>query len=191
MEFEISSESPPQRKDNVQMTKDSDTFPRGSTPVPDPTILTTQQLYREIATSREILETRLNAMDTATDLNKQATDKIPNIIDNKVAQLKNVFDERFATVVEKFRSIETQFKERDTRTEQSSKDSKVAVDAALQAAKEAVGEQNKSNALAIAKSETAFTKQLDQIGALIMATTRPFTKSFLLNLRNRLFMASS
>ena len=43
----------------------------------------------------------------------------------------------------------------------------VAVDAALQAAKEAVGEQNKSNALAIAKSEATFTKQIDQIGVLI------------------------
>jgi hypothetical protein len=41
------------------------------------------------------------------------------------------------------------------------------VDAALQAAKEAVGEQNKSNALAIAKSEATFTKQIDQIGVLI------------------------
>lgn len=60
------------------------------------------------------------------------------------------------------------------RTEQSSKDSKVAVDAALQAAKEAVGEQNKSSALAIAKSETATTKQIDQLGILIQNNTKAF-----------------
>jgi hypothetical protein len=154
------------------MTKDHDTYPSGSTPVPDPTILTTQQLYREIATSREILETRLNAMDTATDINKNATDKIPAIIKSQVDQLRNVVEERFATVNEKFHSIDTQFKERDTRTEQSSKDSKVAVDAALQAAKEAVGEQNKSNALANAKMEAAFTKQIDQMITLITTTNK-------------------
>ncbi len=149
-----------------------DTEPRGSTPVPDPTILTTQQLVASvvslkefIATTRELLETRLDAMDTATRLNKEQMDRIPGMIDEKLAQFKDL-------AMEKFHSIETQFKERDTRTEQSSKDSKVAVDAALQAAKEAVGEQNKSSALAIAKSETATNKQLDQIGTLINSTNK-------------------
>ena len=87
-------------------------------------------------------------------------DRLPERIDSSVKQLREVQDE-------KFRSIGTQFIERDTRTEQTSRDSKVAVDAALQAAKEAVGEQNKSNALAIAKSEATFTKQIDQIGVLV------------------------
>ncbi len=149
-----------------------DTEPRGSTPVPDPTILTTQQLLASvvslkefISTTRELLETRLDAMDTATRLNKEQMDRIPEMIDDKLTQFKYL-------TLEKFHSIETQFKERDTRTEQSSKDSKVAVDAALQAAKEAVGEQNKSSALAIAKSEASTNKQLDQIGTLINSTNK-------------------
>jgi hypothetical protein len=87
------------------------------------------------------------------------------IINEKVEHLRSLHDE-------KFDSIATQFRERDTRTEQTSKDSKVAVDAALQAAKEAVGEQNKSNALSISKSEAAFTKQIDQIGTLITTTAK-------------------
>ncbi len=149
-----------------------DQTPRGSTPVPDPTILTTQQLIAAIAATRELLETRLDGMDRATQLNKEQMDKFPQMIDERIHSIEKIRDEKFSTVNEKFRSIETQFKERDTRSEQSSKDSKVAVDAALQAAKEAVGEQNKSNALAIAKSETAFTKQLDQIIALITATNK-------------------
>jgi hypothetical protein len=74
---------------------------------------------------------------------------------------------RYAKHEEKFNSVQVQFAERDTRTEQTSKDSKVAVDAALQAAKEAVGEQNKSSTLAIAKSEAATTKQIDQISVII------------------------
>jgi hypothetical protein len=163
----------------VKETVMDNSIPRGSTPVPDPTILTTQQLYREIAASREIIEanigkieTRLDGMDTATELNKQQVDKIPCLIDDKIRQLKTLTEEKFAGMMEKFHSIDVQFKERDTRTEQSSKDSKVAVDAALQAAKEAVGEQNKSSALAIAKSEAATNKQLDQIGVLISQTNK-------------------
>lgn len=69
--------------------------------------------------------------------------------------------------LERFRGIETQFNERDKRTEQTARDSKVAVDAAFSAAKEAVAEQNKSSALAIAKSEAGTTKQIDQIQNLI------------------------
>jgi hypothetical protein len=144
---------------------------KGMTPIPDPTILTTQQLLREIATAREIveatvfgirtaLETRLHGMDKAIDLVQNRTDHFPEQIIASFRQLQELHEEKFA-------SIKVQFIERDTRTEQTSRDSKVAVDAALQAAKEAVGEQNKSNALAIAKSEATFTKQIDQIVILI------------------------
>ncbi len=157
---------------HVMTDKPMETTPHGSTPVPDPTVLTTQQLMLAIAASREIIETRLDAMDTATELNKAATDGIPRLINDKIIQLQTLVEEKIAGLMEKFHSIDVQFKERDTRTEQSSKDSKVAVDAALQAAKEAVGEQNKSSALAIAKSEAATNKQLDQIGTLIATGTK-------------------
>src|SRR5665213_4442028 len=63
--------------------------------------------------------------------------------------------------------IEIQFAERDKRADQAAKDSKSAVDAAFAAAKEAVSEQNKSSALAISKSETATTKQIDSILSLL------------------------
>src|SRR5580658_3724506 len=75
--------------------------------------------------------------------------------------------ERFHTVEVMFAGIQTQFIERDTRVEQTAKGSKEALDAALQAAKEAVGEQNKSNSVAIAKSEAATNKQMDQLSANI------------------------
>lgn len=165
----------PQPPPNMNRNR-QESYPAGSTPVPDPTILTTQQLVREIAASREIVEakydTRLSAMDTATTLNKEATDKIPLIIDGKICSLKKLVDEQFATIDEKFASIAIQFKERDTRTEQTRSSDKVAVDAALQAAKEAVGEQNKSNALANDKTEQNFTKQLDQLQVLITTTNK-------------------
>jgi hypothetical protein len=133
-------------------------------PVPDPTILTTLQLHREILGLREVIETRLAGMDKAIELIQSAADKVPSKMDVAIQQLRELQDEKFT-------SIAIQFRERDTRTEQTSRDSKVAVDAALQAAKEAVGEQNKSNALAISKSEATFTKQIDQLGILINTMT--------------------
>ncbi len=131
------------QKEHVTETKDvMDTTPRGSTPVPDPTVLTTQQLVREIAASREIIETRLDAMDVATNINKTATDKIPTLICEKVAALEKLQNE-------KFEGVEKQFAERDARTSQVSELNQKALDAALQAAKEAAG-----------KTELSFTKQI-------------------------------
>jgi hypothetical protein len=71
--------------------------------------------------------------------------------------LESLIDEKFQTIrskfEEKFASIDKQFLDRDTRVEQMAKASAEALSAALQAAKEAVGEQNKSSALSINKSE--------------------------------------
>jgi len=146
------------------MPAPSETSPRDHDvrPVPDPTILTTEQLRRELAGLREILEARMSGGDRTVNMLKEAIDKMPLQIESSVSHLRILHEE-------KFHSIATQFAERDTRTEQTAKDSKVAVDAALQAAKEAVGEQNKSSALAIAKSEGATTKQIDLLGESIGA----------------------
>lgn len=136
-----------------------------SRPTPDPTILTTEQSLRGLASLREIIEARLDGMDTILGLLQTHLDHRDTAIATGVKHLQDLIDE-------KFKSIATQFIERDTRTEQTSRDSKVAVDAALQAAKEAVGEQNKSAASAIAKSEAATTKQIDAIGILISTTAK-------------------
>lgn len=102
----------------------------------------------------------------------------PRVIETAVRTLRELHEEKFT-------SIQIQFRERDTRTEQSSKDSKVAVDAALQAAKEAVGEQNKSSALAISKSEAATTKQIDALNT-VMSTMEKGLDDKIDDLRNRI-----
>lgn len=218
----------------------ADPLPAGrdpsNVPIPDPSLMTTKQLIREVSTLRELLEVKLNRLEETTALNRQildtrisaaeasrdserqvlserlhmavgaleaastltrdvlqtrldgmdkairllqdTADKFPARIDEKIAAVREVHEQRFIALIdthlEKFSSIQTQFRERDVRTEQSSKDSKVAVDAALQAAKEAVGEQNKSSALAIAKSEASTTKQIDQLAASIGQMTKAF-----------------
>ena len=146
------------------MDQPNDNFSdRDIRPRPDPTILTTQQTLREVAMMRELLETRLVALERLLLLNREEMQGVPRQITDQVHQLQMLHEE-------KFRSVAIQFSERDTRTEQTSRDSKVAVDAALQAAKEAVEKQNQSSALAIAKSEMATIKQMDQIGVLLNST---------------------
>ena len=174
-------------------------------PQPDPTLLTTAQLTREIANARElieskvngaivmlegriastvaaldtlrnevdrhtedvkeILETRLVGMDRTINLLQDTQNRVPMLTDEKLIQLRSLHEEKFA-------SIGVQFAERDTRTEQTAAGVKIAVDAALQAAKEAVAEQNRSFALATGKSETATMKQIDALGLAIQTANK-------------------
>jgi hypothetical protein len=91
-----------------------------------------------------VLETRLDAMDKAIDLLQKFADKSPTTASVKqdVDALKELTESRF-----------------------NSGDK--AVKDAFAAAKEAIAEQNKSNATATTKSEDAFTKQIDQLRILV------------------------
>ena len=161
----------------------------GWVPVPDPTALTTAQLRRELATLRELVEAqistasaaltaRLDAMDEANGLRLDGMREVPAVIREQIAHLKELHDERFS-------SIALQFAERDVRTEQAAKASKDALDAALLAAKELVGQQNTSNVEAAAKAEAAFTKQIEQLGTIISTVEKSITDR-LLELKERI-----
>jgi len=158
---------------------------RAWTPRPDPTLLTTQQLLRELSSLREIFDARLDAMDKASVVLSETVNRTPTAIQTAVAGLQAVYDERFnsiniqsgerfhsvqtqladrgATFDQRFSSIAQQFSERDVRTEQAATASASALAAALQAAKEAVFEQAQAAAKAAEKTELSFTKQIDQI----------------------------
>jgi hypothetical protein len=161
----------------------------GWTPVPDPTRLTTDavnlattQMRRELATLREILEARLNAMDKAIQVAADELAKGPGRSETARLDLRSDFARQMtaerefilsqienvsAVAVEKFEAVNTRFLERDTRTEQAAQESRISLDAALAAAKEAVSEQNKANAQAIQKSEVATQKQIDAMVTLM------------------------
>jgi hypothetical protein len=169
---------------------------RDWTPRPDPTSLTTAQLLRELASLREIFETRLNGMDRANEVLSETVNRTPTAIQTAIANLKDVYDVRFNSIGEqlsnkslvaderftavqgqlddKFRSIAQQFVERDVRTEQSATASASALAAALQAAKEAVFEQAQAAAKAAEKTELSFTKQIDAIGLQIKTVSDGF-----------------
>ena len=146
-----------------------------SRPDPDPTTLTTQALYREINQVQALLNAHMDGMEGTLSARITAIDhdldRLQAAVEQEPAQTGVLVNTLRDLHQEKFGSIQVQFVERDVRTEQTSRDSKVAVDAALQAAKEAVEKQNTSSALAIAKSESATTKQIDTQGILIATAT--------------------
>jgi tetrahydromethanopterin S-methyltransferase subunit F len=106
-------------------------------PVPDPTVLTTAQLLREIDRIKELVDSMLIGRDAVT--------------------------------IERFSSVDRQFSLVEQQRVEQKEDTKAAVDAALTAQKEAVREQTLASERAIAKSEAATTKQLEQLGATFSA----------------------
>jgi hypothetical protein len=143
-------------------------------PVPDPTDKTVGLVMHEVELLKEMLISRLASMDKAMDVFSDNITRVPTDLDKQIAQLKDVVwqrfeteDEKFSTVNEKFVGVKNQFAERDVRVEQTARDTKTAVDAALAAQEKAVGKQNDSSGLAIAKSEAATSKQIDQLMTLI------------------------
>lgn len=113
-----------------------------------------------ISVLRTASEKRLEIM---IDLNKRTEIELMN----GVRASQSFLDEKIKALTETVSVFKTSVNERfqlgDVQTEKAARDVKSAVDAAFAAAKEAVGEQNKSNALSIAKSEVATTKQIDQL----------------------------
>ena len=144
-------------------------------PVPDPTALTTELLRRELGALREVIEARLNGMDMATKLLAEQASGVPKDIDKQIRHLTDLFSERMegfkAETISLGRSIQLQFDERDIRSRASEDAAKIAVNAALQAQKEAAAAQNESNAAAITKSEGVTVKQIDGILALLASNT--------------------
>lgn len=163
-----------------------DDFPRDIRDLQDPTALTTQALLREVAVLEEKITARLDglekvftarllALERSTEKFEASLVRVPTEVQKAVENLAQLHSEKFRAVDQQFRDLErlrdekfhavtTQFLERDIRSEQGSRDAKVAVEAALASAKEAVAEQNRSSDTAISKSEHAVTRSIEQQG---------------------------
>lgn len=140
----------------------------GSTPVPDPTTLTTEaveratdQFRRELADALKTVSARFTALEEAAALRLAAvattSAQIERDIEQAINHVRELDDVKFA-------AIKQQFQERDIRAEQGAIAGKQALDAALQAAKELVGQQNKAASDAAGVMIANFTKLIDQLG---------------------------
>ncbi len=137
-----------------------------TTPNPDPTAATTAALLREITGSkelgdvlvkftREIVEQRIDGaretLGVRLDHVEAALGRVPTHAEDNTRQLRDIVEEKLKVQDRQFDNIQLQFKERDTRMEQTTRDQVKAVDAAFAAADKA-----------IAKTEASFTKQIDE-----------------------------
>src|SRR6185312_881175 len=142
-----------------------------SVPFPDPTVLTTQGLQREIKALRELLETRIDGQDREIKRVQEGLDGREHDIRLAIGQLEKLMGEKLASENLRFETVAIQFKERDTRSERESRDNKVAVDAAFAAQKEAAAKQDESNQKAIDKSEVATAEKINKLAELFKTTT--------------------
>jgi len=150
----------------------------------DPSRLTTQMVWREVESLKELLITRLDAIEKATIVAHEDLVRVPTEVQKQVAGLRELHDEKFIVNAERIASLaavlekyETEFikvaKLEESLTDfkevvtENKKDSKEAVSAALLAAKELVANQNASNATAAGKNEANVTKQIDGLTTLI------------------------
>ena len=136
----------------------------GSRPVPDPTLLTTEALNREIAALKESIDQwcvgHLQLQDTEQSYVREKFDLQESALGRRLAAVEAEIDSRFVTLQE---LVDKEFQLVERQRVEQKKDTKDAVDAALTAQKEAVREQTVASSLATTKSETATLKQIEQL----------------------------
>lgn len=168
----------------------------------DPSPLTTQLVWREVASLKELVISRLDAMEMAIRVAHDDLVRVPTDVQKQVGTLKELHEEKIAALRRDIEAIETlmpelnrlgtevaqlgvaiaSHKELYTGSKQEAKD---AVQYALAAAKESVAEQNKSSTMAISKSETAFSKQIEGL-ATLLGTTANAIEGKVSDLKDRL-----
>lgn len=121
----------------------------------DPTELTTEALRREIDLLGSLIAARLVAVEKTQQAFEQNITRVPTDVDKQVGQLRDLLEMRFQVADANFANIDTQFRERDVRTDLAADSVGKAIDAALRAAQERAD-----------KTESALFKQLDQLSVL-------------------------
>jgi hypothetical protein len=153
----------------------------------DPTALTLAQIEREITHLSEQVslridglvlsyDTRLNAIDRATDKFEASLTRVPTDVDRQTGQLRTellaLMDGLKAFHDQKFAGVDDAFSDLRAAIEKSERVTKVAVDAALEAAGKANAAQAETFLVSSNKTEANFTKLIEQLGSLIQANTR-------------------
>jgi hypothetical protein len=119
---------------------------------------------RQILALKEKLEERFNAVEKDLSEVHKAVDARQGSVKDEISHLRDLvfgkIDSAISVTAERFSGVAAQFAERDTRTDQRAGDTKLAVDAAFAAAKEAT-----------AKIEAGFTKQIDGMITIVDTKT--------------------
>jgi hypothetical protein len=124
-------------------------------------------LDKAISTLREYIEARLERLVAVDEHSIAQRGMLLAHLNETIQAAKALQEAKLIALTETVavfkETVNGRFELGDVQTEKAARDVKSAVDAAFAASKEAVSEQNKSNALAIAKSEAGFTKNMDAL----------------------------
>ncbi len=153
--------------------------PAGGTPQDiDPSTLTTQFVWREVASLKEFILSHISRIDKSIDLAHEDLVRYPTEAYRAVENLKNLHEEKINAIKmaitddyricnERFLSTDKQMEERDKRMDLVSVNAKENINIALQSAEKAVNKQNETFAQSMAKSEASTVKQIDLQAAVI------------------------
>jgi hypothetical protein len=179
----------------------------------------TDQWRRDMSSLRELLEARLSAMDKATELLAATVGRVPSETDKQVTALKDLLGARIdgmdqATKIlaenvhlipsdldravraameilrREIQNVESVSLEKFTAIEGTFASNALALTAALAAQKEAAAETNKSNTLAISKSEQA-TKETILANAAQVAAGQASQAAISADLKDRVVRIES
>lgn len=164
----------------------------GSRPVPDPTELTTKLVDRAMAAERDrtdgefkVRDQRLDSMDQATNLRLDRISDIHDRLDAIQGERDRFLVHERELTSQRFEAVGSQFEALNQRTAEQKADTRAAVDAALQAAKELVALQTEASDKSTAKSEASFAKQIDALGLLLQKSSET-TDDKIVDLKSRM-----
>lgn len=140
----------------------------GLVPVPDPTLLTTENLRREISGLEEKIKIRLDAMDKASAAFRDDMIRLSTEVDKQFGNLQTLSDE-------KFRSIQHQFDERKAQAAENFATAKEMMATALESQKALATALDVANKEAITKSESSALKQIDGIKSQLVSMAEALT----------------
>ena len=141
-------------------------------PTPDPTVLTTEQLLREIGNVANLLRSENNALSLEAAGGRAAITMRMDDLQRQIGSRSEATESRF-DIIEKQRVEQKQDNEKAVQAALLAAEK--AVQAALLAQKEAVREQTAASALAINKSESSTAAQQSQQYATITAELKAVT----------------
>lgn len=147
----------------------------------DPSARSVEMIERAIMSLEKQLTIRLDGLERAQSEFQNNMQRVPTEVQRSTSALEAVVDQKIGVLAErlntqnvKFDAIQGQFIERDVRAKESSTAASTAITAALQAQKEAAGEQTKSSAAAIAKSEANTSELIKAQSGLLTSVTASF-----------------
>jgi len=160
-------------------------------PNPDPSDLTVNMILREIASVRSLLETRITAVEKASDVFRENLTRVPTEVDKAIERLRELMTLQVKALELQVVAIERRFVERSDETQlreqQRFESSGVALAAASVAAEKAIAaalsaaDRSVQNALAaasasVSKSDQSTERRFEAVDAIRMTLAEAQTK---------------